>query len=181
MGAATVWDDESTTWPSWNVTTVLTVLPPLAFDVTTATYIVSRGANVLVVSMIRLSAPIVFPVSIVVTIAGGGGAGAAATESAGGASFFPQPTSVRAENANATGSVSRLRVIFCLSFFWDRENLPGVDQVRVTDLVAIRLEDGAPLLAVAVLLLRDFREAVALLHCVLHLSLHRLVRVQGRG
>src|SRR4030095_16116149 len=64
----------------------------------------------------------------------------------------------------------------CLSDRGDLQNLAGMDQVRVTDLVAVRLEDRLPFLAIAVLLLGDFRETVSLLDGVLHLAFDRLVR-----
>src|SRR5687767_4729842 len=43
----------------------------------------------------------------------------------------------------------------------DAEDLPGMDQVRVLDLVAIGLEDPPPLVGVAVEALGDLRQAVA--------------------
>src|SRR4029079_869347 len=55
------------------------------------------------------------------------------------------------------------------------EYLPRMDQVGILDLVAIRVEDGVPLVGITVHALRDLREAVARLHCV------ALPLVRGRG
>src|SRR3954464_8605063 len=41
-----------------------------------------------------------------------------------------------------------------------------MDQVRILDLVAVRVEDGVPLVGITVHALRDLREAVARLHGV---------------
>ena len=67
VAAATACVSESTTCPSWNVHFAVSIALAGAFCVVTETYIVSRGANVVVALVTRLSASMLLPTSMDVT------------------------------------------------------------------------------------------------------------------
>src|SRR4051812_15271980 len=88
---------------------------------------------------------------------------AAVCVSAAGVSFFAQPTAVVMASASTAASfVLMVSLITSASGGrWKVEHLSGMYQVRILDLVAVRVEDGVPLVRVPVHVLRDLREAVS--------------------